>query len=382
MRAALVTLALTALTVTAAPAAAAPSTTARREAGAHFSRGVSFFNAGDFLAAWAEFNAAYQAAPSPEVLYNVGVTECRLFRYGQAVKTLNRYLEESGKKLSRERRASVAAELEQLHSIAATVTVVVEGPAAEVVIDGEQAGTSPLAEPVLLGPGRHTFRAERAGARTDEQAVELLSGSSRELKLAPQAIVSPGPVAVSVRTAPVDAQVSIDGQARGLAPLSLELLPGVHDVELSAPGYASAHSDVLVLAQQPRSVTLPLGPPLTPSRAHVSLAPGAVLSVAGVATAALGGVFAVRAGDDSKAVQSSVTAGRWTAAAASSAQQGPRDQTLAWVLLGSGGALVAAGVVGVVISVLSGPAEPAPRVSCWGAPQAEGGFGAACVTHF
>ena len=74
------------------PPAAKKEASAKKEAGVHYKRGVDFYKENNFSAALAEFKAAYQAAPSFEVLFNIGLSERRLFKYGQALRTLNKYL--------------------------------------------------------------------------------------------------------------------------------------------------------------------------------------------------------------------------------------------------------------------------------------------------
>src|SRR5262249_23112750 len=70
-----------------------PSDRAKEEAGTRFERGVKLYEAQDYAAALAEFEAAYRLIPRYQVLFNIGVTQKRLFRYNDAVRSLKRYLE-------------------------------------------------------------------------------------------------------------------------------------------------------------------------------------------------------------------------------------------------------------------------------------------------
>lgn len=68
---------------TPAPSASAPPpsqpTSADREAARrHFSAGVSFFNAADYVHALEEFEAAYALVPTPAVLYDIEATRRHL----------------------------------------------------------------------------------------------------------------------------------------------------------------------------------------------------------------------------------------------------------------------------------------------------------------
>lgn len=177
---------LTALLALAAgfalPARAQPPE-ARQQAGALFQKAVAFYEAGDYASALVSFRAAYDAAPSWEVLWNIGLCQRRLFQYGDAVATFEAYLKEGGKRLTRERRAAVEEELARVRALTAAITVRAPGGVAEVLIDGERVGFTPL-ERHLVGPGRHQVRVEREGFRPHEQTRELLTGEHATLEVA------------------------------------------------------------------------------------------------------------------------------------------------------------------------------------------------------
>jgi hypothetical protein len=346
----------------------------RKEAGAHYQRAVGLFKEGDYGAALAEFRAAYDAAPSFEVLYNLGLTERRLFKYGQAVKTLNRYLEEGGKKVPKDRRESVESELQQIRALTSTVTVTVEGKAARLSVDGELVGTTPLAEPVLLGPGKHVFKAERDGEAPDEQSVDLISGSARSVSLSPRAKPQENhePVQVTLETTPPEAVLTIDGKLGGLSPTKVNLAPGTHEVIAELDGYQPARTDVVVTAGQPRTVKLTL---LQAGAAasggggggrHVSLVPGVVLLGGGAVATAVGVIFALQAQAAARQVSDfSKQGGAWSATWAATEATGQRNQTLAFVLLGTGAAALTAGIVATIISLASGSSSADEGEATW-----------------
>ena len=99
----------------------------KEEAGSHFSKGIDFYKEDNYAAALAEFNAAYKAVPSYEVLFNIGLSERRLFKYGASVKSLNKYLSEGGAKVPKDRREAVKKELDAIRELVAEVTIKVEG---------------------------------------------------------------------------------------------------------------------------------------------------------------------------------------------------------------------------------------------------------------
>ncbi|MCU0699861.1 MAG: PEGA domain-containing protein [Myxococcaceae bacterium] len=358
-----VVLSLCAAPVFAAESAASKKETAQRKAEAadHYKKGVALFKEGDFGSALAEFKAAYQAVPGFEVLYNIGLTERRLFKYGQAVKTFARYLEEGGKKVPQDRRDSVESELSIIRSLTSKVTVKVDGAPAKVFVDGEVVGQTPLAEPVLLGPGKHALRATRDGEPDAEESIELASGLVREVTLVFAPKVSQGPVEVSVETDPRDAVLMVDGTLAGVSPAKLELTPGTHELIAEFEGYQSARTDVVVEPGKPRTVKLKLVAGASGAAAGRGRFPvvGVVLFGVAVAAGGLSALFGVQAGNASRQVTEFFrSGGAWDASRAAVEAQGLRDQTLAGVFIGVSAAALVGGVIATIVTVVA-PADDA-----------------------
>ena len=74
----------------------------------------------------------------------------------------------------------------RVRDLVAEGTINIEGAPGWGTSDGEKLGKSPLAEPLLIGPGKHTFRAERDGEEPDEKTLELTSVTKVEVALKPR----------------------------------------------------------------------------------------------------------------------------------------------------------------------------------------------------
>ncbi len=371
---------LLALSVLAAVPALAQSASAKKQAGAHYQRGVGLFKEGDYGAALAEFRAAYDAVPSWEVLYNIGLTERRLFKYGSAVQTLHRYLKEGGKRVPQDRRDSVEKELEQIRQLTSKVTVTVEGAPALLSVDGEPYGKSPLEEPVLLGPGKHTFKAERGADEVAEASLELVSGTAREVVLTPKPPQDLKPVLITIESQPPGAVLTVDGKLAGVAPTQVELKPGGHEVVAENDGYQPARSEFVVTAGQARKVTVTMVA-AGASAAGYSSGPrrfplaGAIITGSGLAAAGAGIGLAFASQGASKQVSDFYrTGGVWDAKWVATEATGQRAQTWSYVLVTTGSIAVLTGAIVTVVSLLS-PAdeEYSEESSFFLAPDAQGG---------
>lgn len=353
-----------------------PGAEDRKEAAAHYGRAVKLYKVADYAAALAEFRAAWEAAPSYEVLFNIGLTERRLFKYGQALQTLRRYLKEGGARISPERREAVDDELAQIRLLTAPVALVVPGAPARVFIDGEPWGESPLPDVVPLGPGKHVLRAERDGHRPDEKTVDVVSGRAAAVQLEPRSLTAP--VAVTVEASPSAVEVTLDGQPAGRTPLTVEVAPGTHDLVATRSGYAPSRSDVLVQPGEPRAVKLVLVP-LPRSRPFPLLAT-AVLA-GGLALGGGGLYFSAQAQEASKAVSTlAAEYGRWDASFAAKEAAGRRDSALAVSMFVGAGLAGAAGVV--LLATHFGAAEPEPGLAALSLLPTADGVALSCAARF
>jgi formylglycine-generating enzyme required for sulfatase activity len=149
--------------------------------------------------------------------------------------------------------------------------------AARVTVDGKELGSAP--GEFELAAGRHTIAidAERYQPFSAEVDVE---GLGKQQVFAPQLV--PGWAEVTVTSEPAGAQLVVDGEERGVTPLTTQIMAGNHPLELRLQGFKTWTTDVQVKANEP----LALGPvELGLPDAHLTVRSepaGASVSVAGV----------------------------------------------------------------------------------------------------
>lgn len=330
----------------------------KSEAAVRYDRGVALYKEGNYPAALAEFRAAQKAQPTYEVLFNIGLCERRLFKYGDAVRTFKQYLEQGGAKVSKDRREAVATELEQIRSLTAEVTVTVEGGPAKLLVDGEPAGTTPLSEPVLVGPGKHTFRAERDGGEVDEVSLELVSATQKTVKLEPKkASAKPGTLIVD--SAPPGAVLTVDGTLAGVGPVTMPLAAGGHQVVAELDGYQLARTEVVITAGEERKLTVALDRVVVAQQKRKF--PGAGIGVAGGGVLLLGGAIGLNLVAQNAARQVTtlfMNGGTWDMSAQATQSRGQQAQTFSAVLASVGVAALVVGVVLVVVTLFGEPSAP------------------------
>ena len=106
---------------------------------------------------------------------------------------------------------------------------------ARVYIDGKAMGIAPLRD-VEVTPGRRRLEVQAEKYQNlQTQVVIEGKGVSQSLDLA----LAPAWAEVTISSVPTGATVRIDGDSKGITPMTLELLAGVYDLELGAKGHKS-----------------------------------------------------------------------------------------------------------------------------------------------
>jgi len=167
----------------AAPATAAPSEATVREASDHYEAGLALYADGEFKRAAIEFDRAYELVPNYRALYNIGQVRIQLHDYARATKALRAYLKEGGDKIDAERQKSVNDDIEMLATRTALLTIETSEAGADILVDGDSVGLSPLPEPLLLDTGDHRVAIRKEGFMPREELVTLASRDTPSIRL-------------------------------------------------------------------------------------------------------------------------------------------------------------------------------------------------------
>ncbi len=152
------------------------------EARAHFKRGVELYDEGDYKLALVELERAYEIIPSYKVLYNIGQVHYQLGEYARAHRALRRYLDEGGAEVPAERREEVEKDLATLATRIATITVEVNVPDAEVVINDQPSGRAPVAR-TLVEAGSVRVQVSKPGYEPKTEVMRLAGGDERVVRI-------------------------------------------------------------------------------------------------------------------------------------------------------------------------------------------------------
>lgn len=172
------------------------------EAGKRFAAGVTLYNEADYRAALVEFKRAYDIAPNPAVLYNIGQTHYQLQNYAAAYLTLTRYIAEAGADAAH--KDEVNDTLRTLQSRIGKIDVMTNVPGADVRIDDELVGKTPLPAPVLISVGRHKVEVSLAGREPQSRIIDVAAGDTFRQEIVLAEPKKDTPIAPPVTVAPVE----------------------------------------------------------------------------------------------------------------------------------------------------------------------------------
>ncbi|MDO9021841.1 MAG: hypothetical protein Q8S73_30475 [Deltaproteobacteria bacterium] len=224
-----------ALCVAGAPSAAQAQ---EGDARALFQRGVQLLEDARFAEAASSLERSLAVREVPPVLYNLALAYRGVGAYLRAIETFERFLAVAGPREPLRRDATTI--IGDLRAAIGGVRLVVRGAPTEVRVDERVIGSADLDTTLRLDPGRHVFEARRAGHRPTLRALTLAPGASAEVTL--DAAESPLPATLEVTVNVDAATVVVDGRPRGRE--RFELAPGVHVLEVSAPGHVGDHREL------------------------------------------------------------------------------------------------------------------------------------------
>ena len=158
-------------------------------------------------------------------------------------------------------QAEVAFDLVPMQGRLAHLTVKSHLPAAEVLVDGEIAGVTPLPSSLSLAPGKHRVEIRRAGYLTARQDLVLGDGAAGEIALDPEEdpVLAPSDGTLALEVRETDSVVTLDDKVRG-ATSTLHLPGGVHHLRLERAGFFPLERDIEVPAGAAVRVPLHLEP--------------------------------------------------------------------------------------------------------------------------
>jgi PEGA domain len=240
------------------------------EAKAAYDAGRLLYGDGDFAGAIVKLQAAYDLAQDPRLLWNMAACEKGMRHYAKVVTLVRKYLAAGGDVIGEDDRKQAEELLAAIESFTVGLAISVNEPDAQVTIDGEPVGTTPLPGPVTVDIGARQIEVKKPGFLPFSQSVPV--GGSKDAALAVKLVpeVHQGELTVN---APPTATILIDGKRVGVGHFVATLGSGGHTLRVEAPAMRPYQSEVMIQDREKRGVDVVLEASAAPSAPHESAGP-------------------------------------------------------------------------------------------------------------
>lgn len=241
-----------------------------------FNRARVSFSKGDFAAAREDFQRAFDLSQEPRVLYNVAVCSKELGKYAAAIRVLQRSAA-TVRNAPKDFMDRLGDTIDTLLALVATVTVESFEPGMLVEVDGEPVAIDATRK-FLVDAGTRKVVVKKPGFAPYSFTRDFPAGE----KYAFQVSLSPLPGRIRVGAAGSrDASVLLDGRDVGLAPVVLDVAPGLHEIIVRAPGYRELRTTVDVTGDVETTLDTPLERDARTARLRVVAGPDDSISIDG-----------------------------------------------------------------------------------------------------
>jgi hypothetical protein len=249
-----------------------------------YESGKLLYTDGDYAGALVKFSSAYDASKDPRLLYNMASAEKSLRHYAKALGLLRQYAKDDTKVLSEQDKKEADELIKVMEPFTAKLLVNVSEQGADVTIDDEAVGKSPV-EPVVVDIGTRKLRVHKD--EFEDFSKELPVGGAAQVAVEVKLVKIVHEGRLVVKTAK-DATIAIDDKVVGSGDWAGTLPSGGHTLKVTAPKMRVYQSEVLIQDKQSRDVAVTLEPEPSKGLPAWAWIGGGVLLTGGLVT---GGYF-------------------------------------------------------------------------------------------
>ncbi len=148
-----------------------------------FDEGTEAFEAGRYEAALEKMRESYSLSMSYHAAAGLGQVELYLGRHRDAAEHLDFSLRNFPKTADAEGKRQVMTGLEEARQHTFALSIVTNVSGAEILLDGNSLGQTPVDFDLYIDPGEHRLRVEREGYEPFEQALFAPAGGQKALDI-------------------------------------------------------------------------------------------------------------------------------------------------------------------------------------------------------
>lgn len=230
------------------------SETLTGDAKGDYESGKLLFGDGDFAGSLIKFKSAYDKSKDARLLYNQAACEKNLRHYSKALVLLRQYQADGGTLLTEQDKTEANELIKAMEPFTAKLEIKIDEPDAEVSLDDEVIGTSPV-KPVVVDIGTRRLRVKKN--EFEEVSKEVAVGGSAQMTVEVKLvkIVHEGRINVKASN---NGTISIDDKVVGSGTWSGVLSSGGHTLKVTAPKFRTHQTEVVIQDKQTRDVNVTL----------------------------------------------------------------------------------------------------------------------------
>jgi len=213
-----------------------------------------YFNDKDYGRAYLKFQSAYDRSKDARLLWNMAACQKEQRKYAKVVPLVEQYIKDRGDKLTPADRDLATGLLAAIKPGVTSVKIDVSEPDADIYLDDELIGKSPLSTSTLVDLGPHKLHVKKQSFDDVDQPLNA-GGESVTVNVKMTRTVHEGRVIVK---AGAEDTITIDGAVVGSGTYSAKLASGSHVLRVSAPGMRTYQGDVVVTDNETREVPVTL----------------------------------------------------------------------------------------------------------------------------
>lgn len=224
---------------------------------AEYEAGRILYADGDYANAIVKFQEAYETSKDPRLLWNIAVCEKNLRRYSRMLSTIRQYEREAAAILTADERAQAAEIIKTVEAFVSVLDLRISEEGAEIFIDDESVGQTPLSEPLIVDVGTRRIRVTKPGFKTVHLTRDIAGGGTVQIDIELEEEFHRGKLIV---TAGPDDFISINGNPMGRHQWEGWLPSGAHALRVTSEGMQTYQSEVFIQDDEVRRVSVTLDP--------------------------------------------------------------------------------------------------------------------------
>lgn len=250
---------------------------------AEYEAGKILYQDGDHRNALVKFQHAYELSHDARLQWNVAACEKNLRHYTRVLAALETYQKEGGALLTEQDKQDAIELSGTVRTLVSSLEVTSSEPGADVFVDDEKIGTTPLPGPVLVDVGTRKIRVSKPGFK-EFIKVEAVAGAG-DVSVTADLAKDIHQGRLVVEAGAKDA-IFIDGKAVATGKWEGVLPSGGHSLRVTAPGMLAYQSEVTIQDDKLRRI------PITLEEQKGGGVPARWLLIGGGAIVVIGGVVA------------------------------------------------------------------------------------------